>query len=159
MPNIFHAVPCAVNDSDCHWDGKAWAKAVFDQNALPKSSENTFMSKQVRLRQKTEQLRLSKGIAAIESIFVLYRITGDDSWRDAVWNMFQAITQQPRTEYGYSCIEDVTQLNSKKTDKMEIFWMAETLKYMWLLFEDPNVVSLDESVFNTEAHPFRLPKK
>jgi len=31
--------------------------------------------------------------------------------------------------------------------------MAETLKYFYLIFTDPGVVSLDEWVFNTEAHP------
>jgi len=39
-------------------------------------------------------------------------------------------------------------------NKMESFWLAETLKYFYLLFEDdPNVLPLDQWVFNTEAHP------
>jgi mannosyl-oligosaccharide alpha-1,2-mannosidase len=42
-------------------------------------------------------------------------------------------------------------------DSMESFWLAETLKYFYLLFSEPGVVSLDEWVFNTEAHPFRRP--
>jgi mannosyl-oligosaccharide alpha-1,2-mannosidase len=36
--------------------------------------------------------------------------------------------------------------------------MAETLKYFFLVFSDPDVISLDDFVFNTEAHPFRIPK-
>ena len=36
--------------------------------------------------------------------------------------------------------------------------MAETLKYFYLIFSDPDVISLDDYVFNTEAHPFKLPK-
>lgn len=37
---------------------------------------------------------------------------------------------------------------------MESFWLAETLKYLFLLFEDDaNVLPLDQWVFNTEAHP------
>ena len=37
---------------------------------------------------------------------------------------------------------------------MESFWLAETLKYFYLLFEDdPEVLPLDKWVFNTEAHP------
>ena len=39
---------------------------------------------------------------------------------------------------------------------MESFWLAETLKYFYLLFEDPEVVSLDDYVLNTEAHPLKL---
>jgi len=42
-----------------------------------------------------------------------------------------------------------------QTDNMESFWTAETLKYFYLIFEDSDVVSLDEWVLNTEAHPFR----
>jgi mannosyl-oligosaccharide alpha-1,2-mannosidase len=41
---------------------------------------------------------------------------------------------------------------------MQSFWMAETLKYFYLIFSDPEVISLDDYVFNTEAHPFRIPK-
>lgn len=42
-------------------------------------------------------------------------------------------------------------------NKMESFWLAETLKYFYLLFEDdPNVLPLDEWVFNTEAHPIPI---
>lgn len=33
---------------------------------------------------------------------------------------------------------------------------AETLKYLYLLFSDNNVLPLDEVVFNTEAHPMPL---
>lgn len=36
--------------------------------------------------------------------------------------------------------------------------MAETLKYFYLTFSEPSVISLDEWVLNTEAHPFRIPK-
>lgn len=33
------------------------------------------------------------------------------------------------------------------------FFFAEVLKYIYLTFEDPSVVSLDQFVFNTESHP------
>jgi mannosyl-oligosaccharide alpha-1,2-mannosidase len=51
---------------------------------------------------------------------------------------------------------DVTVLGAKKEDYMESFWMAETLKYFYLCFADPELISLDEFVLNTEAHPFRF---
>lgn len=38
-------------------------------------------------------------------------------------------------------------------DKMETFFLGETLKYFYLLFSDESVVPLDKYVFNTEAHP------
>jgi mannosyl-oligosaccharide alpha-1,2-mannosidase len=39
---------------------------------------------------------------------------------------------------------------------MPSFFLAETLKYLYLLFEDHDVVPLDAWVFNTEAHPLPI---
>lgn len=39
---------------------------------------------------------------------------------------------------------------------MQSFFLAETLKYLYLLFSPPSVISLDEWVFNTEAHPLKI---
>lgn len=44
----------------------------------------------------------------------------------------------------------------KQQDGMESFWMAETLKYLWLLFGPDSLLSLDDWVLNTEAHPLRI---
>ena len=43
------------------------------------------------------------------------------------------------------------------SDEMESFWMSETLKYLYLVFGDPEgrQLSLDDWIFNTEAHPLR----
>ena len=43
------------------------------------------------------------------------------------------------------------------TCDLQSFWLAETLKYFYLVFSPPDVISLDEYVLNTEAHPFRRP--
>ncbi|EAW06865.1 class I alpha-mannosidase 1A [Aspergillus clavatus NRRL 1] len=83
---------------------------------------------------------------AIESVFYMFRITGDDYWREKGWEMFQAISKYTRTELAHSAIHDVTLETSKMRDTMESFWLAETLKYFYLLFSDPKVVSLDEYV-------------
>lgn len=49
------------------------------------------------------------------------------------------------------------QVNSGvKDNMMQSFFLAETLKYLYLLFSPPSVISLDEWVFNTEAHPIRI---
>lgn len=40
---------------------------------------------------------------------------------------------------------------------MKTFWLGETVKYFYLIFSDSDLMSLDEYVFNTEAHPFRRP--
>lgn len=46
--------------------------------------------------------------------------------------------------------------SGEKDDKMQTFFLAETLKYLYLLFSPSTVIPLDEWVFNTEAHPVRI---
>ncbi|CAK7208695.1 hypothetical protein SCUCBS95973_000189 [Sporothrix curviconia] len=97
---------------------------------------------------------------AIESVWYMYRITGDPSWQEKGWRMFQAVIRASRTEYGHSAIDDVTADPNQpitQLDNMESFWFAETLKYFYLLFTTPDVISLDDYVLNTEAHPFKRP--
>ena len=75
--------------------------------------------------------------------------------------MFEAIIRATSTGIAHSAIADVAPIDGatpSQEDSMESFWMAETLKYFYLLFETPDVISLDEWVLNTEAHPFRRPK-
>jgi len=49
------------------------------------------------------------------------------------------------------------QVNSgDKDNMMQSFFLAETLKYLYLLFSPPSYISFDEWVFNTEAHPLRI---
>ena len=59
---------------------------------------------------------------------------------------------------GYSSISNVQDPhNPQPRDKMESFFLGETLKYLYLLFsDDPDLLSLDAYVFNTEAHPLPI---
>ncbi|MCJ1435447.1 hypothetical protein MMC27_004820 [Xylographa pallens] len=95
---------------------------------------------------------------AIESVFIMYRVTGDEIWREKGWRMFNAVQNYTRVEFGYSAIGDVTSDSPHHMDEMESFWLAETLKYYYLLFSTPDTISLDDYILNTEAHPFRRPK-
>lgn len=83
---------------------------------------------------------------AIESVFLMYRLTGENYWREKGWKMFEAITKHTRTTLANSAIHDVTSQTPRHRPEMESFWLAETLKYFYLLFSDPSVVSLDEYV-------------
>lgn len=87
----------------------------------------------------------------------MYRITGDPIWQEKGWRMFEAIIEATRTESGHSAIGDVTNPDGPLLDNMESFWLAETLKYFYLLYTTPDTISLDDWVLNTEAHPFRRP--
>jgi mannosyl-oligosaccharide alpha-1,2-mannosidase len=70
--------------------------------------------------------------------------------------MFEAVATATETEYANAAILDVTIEETGKEDYMESFWLAETVKYFYLCFADPDLISLDDFVLNTEAHPFRL---
>ncbi|OKO92621.1 hypothetical protein PENSUB_12606 [Penicillium subrubescens] len=83
---------------------------------------------------------------AIESVFIMYRLTGDDTWRRKGWKMFETIIKYTRTTVAHAGIKDVTAPKPAQKDAMESFWTAETLKYFYLLFSDPSVVDLDKYV-------------
>lgn len=83
---------------------------------------------------------------AIESVFILYRITGDVSFQDKAWKMFQSIDKYTKTEIANAALDDVTVMEPPKSDRMESFWTAETLKYFFLIFSSPDVISLDDYV-------------
>ncbi|KAK2191802.1 hypothetical protein NP493_45g05000 [Ridgeia piscesae] len=95
---------------------------------------------------------------AVESFFILFRATKKKKYRAWGWKIYQAIEKHARVKYGYSSIENVQDVqNTSYLDKMETFFLAETLKYLYLLFnDDPNLLPLDKYVFNTEAHPLPI---
>ncbi|KAI1296086.1 hypothetical protein EDD11_007584 [Mortierella claussenii] len=90
----------------------------------------------------------------LESLWILYRLTGEKKYQDQAWEIFQSLEKNCRTDIAYSGLQDVNRLNSYD-DKMESFFMAETMKYLYLMFSTPDVISLDHFVLNTEAHPLR----
>jgi len=56
-------------------------------------------------------------------------------------------------EAGYCGIRDVSQVPVSHDDVQQSFFLAETLKYLYLIFSDDTLIPLDHWVFNTEAHP------
>ncbi|KAL6585277.1 mannosyl-oligosaccharide alpha-1,2-mannosidase [Orobanche minor] len=90
----------------------------------------------------------------VESLFYLWRLTGNKTYKEWGWNIFQAFEKNSRVESGYVGLKDVN--TGVKDNMMQSFFLAETLKYLYLLFSPPSVISLDEWVFNTEAHPLKI---
>ncbi|XP_076854341.1 mannosidase, alpha, class 1B, member 1b isoform X3 [Brachyhypopomus gauderio] len=91
----------------------------------------------------------------VESLFYLYRFTKDKKYQAWGWEILQSFNKYTRVDTGgYTSINNVRDPNSPSPrDKMESFFLGETLKYFYLLFsEDPNLIDLDKYVFNTEAH-------
>lgn len=90
----------------------------------------------------------------VESLMYLWRLTGNKTYQDWGWDIFQAFEKNSRIESGYVGLRDVN--TGEKDNMMQSFFLAETLKYLYLLFSPPSVISFDEWVFNTEAHPLRI---
>lgn len=89
----------------------------------------------------------------VESLFIVYRLTGDKKYQDYGWNIFQAIEKHAKVPSGgYSSLNNVKDTRLGFRDKMESFFLGETLKYLFLLFSEVDMVPLDKFVFNTEAH-------
>jgi hypothetical protein len=94
---------------------------------------------------------------AVESFFILNQLTGDPVYREWGWEVFQAIEKYCKTKYAYGALSNVQDTNSPPRDKMESFFLAETLKYLYLLQDpDTEIDLLGKHVFNTEAHPLRI---
>ncbi|OTA79565.1 glycoside hydrolase family 47 protein [Hypoxylon sp. CO27-5] len=151
MPERINMVACETWD-DCQWDQQRFDHEKGKRPEYKKHLPLGFTTaKDPRYILRPE---------AIESVFILYRVTGNPIWQNLGWEMFTAIVNGTKTERGtHAAVEDVTRAleSLPQSDYMESFWLAETLKYFYLLFCSPDVVSLDEYVFNTEAHPFLRP--
>ena len=93
----------------------------------------------------------------VESLFILWRLTKDQKYRVWGWKIFKSFQKYCKVSTGgYSSIKSVVRTPVIFKDKMESFWLAETLKYLFLLFSDDDVLPLDKWVLNTEAHPFPI---
>ena len=92
----------------------------------------------------------------IEALFLLYRRTGNKTYRAMGWEIFQNFERHTRVGAGYSGVRDVRVVPVVHDDTQQSFWLAETLKYFFLLFSDSDTLNLDEWVLNTEAHPLRI---
>lgn len=93
---------------------------------------------------------------AIESLFYLYRVTKDPRYREYGWEIFQAMEKHARTANGYGTVTDVSQVPAQVEDSTESFFLAETLKFHYLLQGPEQVLPLDEYVFSSQAHPLHI---
>jgi mannosyl-oligosaccharide alpha-1,2-mannosidase len=122
MPEVSHLHACK-NTTECLWDEGVWKEAVASKANLSKEKDPL---------QNIANLRLPKGFTAIddrryilrpeaiESVFVLYRITGEQQWQAAAWDMFTAIQQHTQTEFGNAALQDVSADTPPKADSMEV---------------------------------------
>jgi len=89
----------------------------------------------------------------IESAYYLHRATHDARYLTMGRTFFDSLVTHCRTEDGYTTLKSVVTM--EKGDLMPSYFLAETLKYLYLLFAPDSALDLDSIVFNTEAHPLR----
>ena len=89
----------------------------------------------------------------IESAYCLHRLTRDPRYLEMGKTFFEGILRHCRTDAGYTVLKNV--VTKEKGDLMPSYFLAETLKYLYLLFAPDETLDFDRVVFNTEAHPLR----
>ncbi|CUT98991.1 mannosyl oligosaccharide 12 alpha mannosidase [Echinococcus multilocularis] len=131
----------------CH---KSYAQT--ETNLGPESFRftNTLDAVGVSINEKHYFLRPE----TVESYFYMWRFTHDNVYREYAWDVVQALEKHCRSEGGFSGLKDVTSVTPTQDDVQQSFFLAETLKYLYLIFCDDSVLPLNRWVFNTEGHPF-----
>ncbi|CAO0795013.1 unnamed protein product [Mucor circinelloides] len=143
------------------WWNKLTGPAIMDQIEVPNTRNRTLeaVAKLPLGWVVTNDARYLLRPETLESLFVLYRITGDPRYQEYGWEIYQGIERYCKTGSGYASVKNVHSHKKRpfmnQIDSMETFLLAETFKYLYLLFSPPNVISLDEFVLNTEAHPLK----
>lgn len=89
----------------------------------------------------------------MESAYYLHVKTNDPMYIEMGKAFLDSLVRYCRTDEGYAELKSV--VTKEKSDRMESYFLAETLKYLYLLFSPPDVLDFDKVIFNTEAHPIR----
>ena len=95
----------------------------------------------------------------IESTYHLYRATQDPWYLHVGEMVLRDIKRRCWARCGWAGIQDVR--SGDRNDRMESFFLGETTKYLYLLFEPDHILNrLDTPyVFSTEGHPLILPRQ
>ncbi|SCU83482.1 LAMI_0C03400g1_1 [Lachancea mirantina] len=95
----------------------------------------------------------------IESTYFLYRATRDPFYLQVGRTILDDLKTRFKSNCGFAGIQDV--VTGKLQDRMETFVLSETLKYLYLLFDDDNEMhhGSEAVIFSTEAHPLWLTRE
>lgn len=121
MPERFSTVPCESRET-CPWSQRRWEE---ERSQQPERQDHLPLGV-VTAKDKRYILRPE----AIESLFVLWRVTGRAEFQEAAWDMFKAVSNGTETEYANAAVMDVTRAEYplEKEDYMEVSGPAPTMK-------------------------------
>jgi len=89
----------------------------------------------------------------MESAYYMFEKTNDPVYQAMGKILLDSLETYCRTEEAFTELESV--ITKEQRDRMEPYFMAETLKYLYLLFAPRETLAFDKVIFNTEAHPIR----
>jgi mannosidase alpha-like ER degradation enhancer 2 len=89
----------------------------------------------------------------VESTYYLYHFTKDPRYLEMGQRLWRDFVEHCRTDEAYAALKSV--VTKEKSDSMQSFLFAETLKYFYLLFSPRDTLDFDRVIFNTEAHPIK----
>lgn len=142
---------------NCTTTGLAPEIVYFNDNAANPSTSSNSPDIHIHDQDRHNLMRPE----TVESLFVMWRLTREEKYRDWAWNIFVAFEKHLHVGegQGFTSLGNVMEDPPKQRDNMESFWLAETLKYLYLIFAEEkaeNALGLDEIIFNTEAHIFPI---
>ncbi|KAL7747242.1 hypothetical protein RI367_007453 [Sorochytrium milnesiophthora] len=107
-------------------------------------------------RQHTENRGYPLRPEAVESLYMAYRAVKDHGLLNLAYALVDRLYRHTQTPCGFSGVEDVSTM--ALSDHMDSFFLSETLKYLYLMFDDDNFLNRKEMhwVFTTEAHPLPI---
>jgi mannosidase alpha-like ER degradation enhancer 2 len=118
------------------WDAHGIEPEQFDYTAMKAAAPRFFLNPEI-----------------FESTYYLYVATGDPYYQKMGQALFDSLKKYCRLPGGYCELKNV--ITKERSDRMESYFLAETLKYLYLLFAHPEALDFKSVVFNTEAHPIR----
>ncbi len=118
------------------WDNQGVEPEQFDYKAMKVTSPPYHLNPEI-----------------MESAYYLYVATGDRKYIDMGKHFLDGLKKYCRTDAGYAELKNVN--TKEKLDRMESYFLAETLKYLYLLFAPAETLDFSTVTFNTEAHPLR----
>lgn len=150
---------------DAYESASLFARDLLGNWRLEKYLAGTHAVEEMSLMSAKVTLRMLTKLAEAYSIDDLIAQFNSSDWLGE-----EELCRDLGTSHGYSCLESVKDLPPKRRNKMESFWISETLKYFYLIFSEPpdrclhpschkfqngsNLARypLDKFVLNTEAH-------
>ena len=89
----------------------------------------------------------------MESIYTLYCTTGNLDYRQIGKVFLDSLITYCKTDEGYAGLSSV--ITKKKADRLDPWFFAGTMKYLYLLFNPPDVLDFGKIIMNSQGHPIR----